>query len=104
MGNCKSKRPEDIVFERKVATEKAGCYFFTWPFGIRKIVKRAIIIAEEKKGGPVYLVDVYREWLKITYMVWKRYDVINGCFVDLFKNDEILANVEFNMFSCNPDL
>ena len=87
-----------------MATEKVGCYFFTFPFGMRQVVKRAIIIAEEKKGAPVTLLDIFREWLRISYMVWGRHEIINGMCIDLFKNDEILCNNEFNLFSCNPEL
>lgn len=79
-------------------------YFFQIPFGQRISVKRALYDAEQAKGGPVYLVDIYREYTRTSYMPLKNTFVIFGCLQDLYMNDEILSDEKFDLLSLNPEL
>ena len=104
MGGCQSgNRPWEIQFERRVSGEKLGSYFSPG-FGQRGTVKRAIYEAEKELGRPVYSVDVYRAWLKISYFPIRHAGVSIACILDLFRNDEILVDKTYDRYSLNPDL
>lgn len=70
--------------------------------GLPASVKRALYIAEVENEGPVYLVDIYRAWLKISYFLLRGHFVVLGVLTDLYKNDEILADEKWEKFSLNP--
>ena len=109
MGNCVCCCTKDYYrtdIERNVSDEKLGFYLLPFPqvLGCRTTVKRALYQAERKKGGPCYFVEVYREWLRISYMPMRHFFIVNACLSELYRNDEIMADEEYNLFSMNPAL
>ena len=73
-------------------------------FTITHNLKRAIYEAEKELGRPVYTVDVYRQWLKISYFPIKNAGVAIAGILDLFRNDEILVDKTYDRYSLNLDL
>ena len=65
-------------------------------------VKEALMLAEKEKGGPVYMIDVYRVAYhrSCTSMLLLMF-VVNG-LEDLYYNDEILADKFFHLYSLDP--
>ena len=67
-------------------------------------MKQALYNAEQKYGRPVYLVEIYKEWRKLTYSILVIFMVAVFCVHDLYYNDEILADEALDRFSLNSKL
>ena len=106
MGQCcgSSKNPYDIEFEKNISTEKLGNYRTPVPDNIRKSVKRALYMTEQAHGGPVYMPDIYRQWIKITYWPVTPVNFLILALEDLYYNDEILTDSAFHKYSVDPGM
>ena len=104
MGNSGSAE-YDISFERKIATEPKGQYRCPVPTNtMRRTVKQAVFQAERKLGHPVYINDVFREYVQISYLPIKLIDLVVISLEDLYYNDEMLSDEHFHKYSLNPDM
>ena len=101
MGNC-CRKDTGPKLERLIASEQLGTPQFSIPACIADVVKRAVIIAEKKKGGPVYIPDIYREWLKISYFPIRLHVPVIMILENLFLGDEILSDGTLDRFSADP--
>lgn len=79
-----------------------GKYTFDCAQGYREACMTALQMAEQKKGGPPYVIEIAAEWSSLVPMT-----TIFHLFVgllDVFRNDEVLADYECNKFTLNPNL
>ena len=72
--------------------KKLGKYILTLPYGYRAAVKRAIILAENEKGCPVYNREVIRAYPRVTNIPMFNPIVVCITIFDLYRNDEVLAD------------
>jgi len=73
------------------------------PWGYHAAVLRAIRHAEEKRGSPPYIADIWRSLNEVTKLRVALL-VMAFAFCDLFKNDEILSDKCMDRLSVNVDL
>ena len=72
--------------------KKLGKYILTLPYGFRAAVKRAIIIAENEKGNPVYNREVIRAYPRVSNIPMLNPLLLCITIFDLYRNDEVLAD------------
>lgn len=87
-------------FERQVSETQLGKKSGVFAEETRNAVLAALLSGEQRFGRPLTRNEVVIE-LNST--------VINAhlcwlCLLDLWRNDEILADIELNLYSVNPDL
>ena len=104
MGNLCSDSGESgdgpVVFERQLSVNKRGRYTWSCVWGYRPACMAALRRAEMKHGRPVYVVEIAQEWRSIIpYMVAPM--LLTG-LNELYRNDEVLADLHHNQFTLNP--
>ena len=67
-------------------------------------VIEALREAEKIKGGPVFTVDIYKTHLKMNPDVPPVPWLTLGVLYDLFRTDQVLADMELNKWTLNPEL
>jgi hypothetical protein len=89
---------------RQNSEKKLGQYIFECPPAFKNAVKQAVADAEKAKGEPPFVVDIHREYAA------KPENVNNGLLfthfilMDLYRNDELLADRESNKYSLKVSL
>ena len=58
-------------------------------------------MAEQKKGGPPYVIEIAAKWISLVPMM-SIFHLFVG-LLDVFRNDEVLADYECNKFTLNPN-
>lgn len=56
--------------------------------------------AEAEKGSPPYVVEIARAWNSLIPMVAPLLMLVG--LMDLYRNDELLADLPFHRFTLNP--
>ena len=96
---CSAVEGDVPVFERQLATQKKGHYTWSPVWGYRSACMRALVRAEQAKGAPVYLCEVFRAWDSMIPKVTTFFVLVG--LQDLYRNDEILCDKEINRFTTN---
>ena len=78
-----------------------GKYTFDCAQSYREACMTALQMAEQKKGGPPYVIEIAAEWSSLVPMM-SIFHLFVG-LLDVFRNDEVLADYECNKFTLNPN-
>ena len=100
-----SEEHEFAPLQRKTAQEKLGKYTGTnIPPFYRSTVLKAVKIAEQRKGKPPFFGEVYKVVNEISWYPALPNFIVRDALNDLWRNDEILCDIECDRFSMNPAL
>ena len=103
MGNCCNK-DHLVVFERQQPLDLRKAAIMSYiPRSFQLTVKRAVFLIELELDRPVYIVEIYRMWKRITYSPIKVHFLPPMVLIDLYRNDEVLADPTFNRFSMRKE-
>lgn len=83
---------------------KLGKYTHLCVWGYRKNCLLALARAEEMHGRPVFVHEIYYELPQVSLMPSLRPYLCWQACLDLYQNDEILADKLCDQFSLNPKL
>lgn len=91
------------MIERNISERKIGKYHLPIPWFFRNSVKVALMTAEQRKGAPVYMIEIYGEWKRsqFCHYIYNSHVSIIACLWDLYTNDECMTDCEFNRFSAD---
>ena len=87
-----------------MATVKHGHYIDTLPWGYRGATLRALQMAEEAMGRPVYTVEVFQVFKAQSWFPCLFPMMLFFPLQDLYRNDEVLADKELNLWSVNSNM
>ena len=75
---------------------------YTWRciWGYRQACYAALKRAEAKHGRPVYLIEISQEWNSVIPKIAGI--IIQLGLQDLFKADEVMADLEHNLYTTDP--
>jgi hypothetical protein len=97
-----SENGELVVFERQVSPDKLGKYTWSCIWGYRGACMEALRRAEEKKGSPPFVMEIAQEWSSMIPMLAPLFLLMG--LQDLFKNDEVLTNINNERWTLRREL
>lgn len=74
------------------------------PYGYSTNVKLALAEAEKRYGRPVYVHEIYYEIPQVSFLPSLRPYITWQACLDMYQNDEIMADKLCDQFSLNPKL